>query len=56
MIVKIAICRNLPSFFCYLSIAGDEKISRMIILFDMILFLILASGHGIIPHRYGRKG
>jgi hypothetical protein len=56
MIAKIVIYMTLPLLLCYLSIAGDEKIIRMITLSDIISYLILASGHGIIPHRHGRKG
>jgi hypothetical protein len=40
----------------YLSIAEDAKISRMIILAQMTFSVMLASGHGIIPHRQVRRG
>jgi hypothetical protein len=56
MTAKRVISGTVPSFIYYLSIAEDEKISRMIILVQMAFSFMLASGHGIIPHRQVRKG
>jgi hypothetical protein len=56
MIAKRVISETVPLFNYYLSIAEDEKKSRMIILVQMTFSVMLAIGHEIIPHSQVTRG
>jgi hypothetical protein len=56
MIAKRVISGTVPLLIYYLSIAEDEKITRMIILVQMVISVMLARGNEIIPHRQVTRG